>query len=105
MEQPLPCDTTMSGSLSPLIGQSFAPDRVIGPKRIFPDGSEQGYHIAPVRAEPPASAATSMNRKPAACASVAVREGDRNEEPGRLHQRVPRYALRHLLRIVLLLQR
>jgi hypothetical protein len=65
-------------SSSRLIGQSFTPDRMIrlrfGSRWISPDGSGQGYHIAPVRAGPSASAGTSMKRKPAACASVAVRQ-------------------------------
>src|SRR5208282_427195 len=73
-EPPLPCETTMSGSLSPLIGQSLTPGTAMLPRSISPGGSEQGDHIAPLRAGPSASAGTSMKRKPAACASVAVRQ-------------------------------
>src|SRR5258708_37741588 len=73
-EPPLPCETTTSGSLSPLTAQSFTPGRVKLPKTISPGGSEQGYHIAPLSAGPAASAGTSMNRKPAASASPAVRQ-------------------------------
>src|SRR5882672_3989621 len=45
-EPPLPCETTTSGSLLPLMAQSFTPGRVKLPKTISPGGSEQGYHIA-----------------------------------------------------------
>src|SRR5271170_5801444 len=73
-EPPLPCETTTSGILSPLIGQSFTPGKAMLPRSISPGGSEQGYHIAPLRAGPSASAGTSMEQKPAAWASVAVRQ-------------------------------
>src|SRR5438045_2176207 len=71
---PRPCEMTTSGSLSPVIGQSFVPGKVIPPRSISPGSSEQGYHIAPLRTGPSASAGTWMNRKPAACASVAARQ-------------------------------
>jgi hypothetical protein len=45
-----------------------------GPRWISAVGSEQGYHIAPVRAGPSASARTSISRKPAACANVAMKQ-------------------------------
>jgi hypothetical protein len=60
------CETTTSGNLSPLIGQSITPGIAMLPRSISRGGSEQGYQIAPWRAGPSASAGTSMNRKPAA---------------------------------------
>src|SRR3981081_19806 len=73
-EPPLPCETTMSGKFSPSSGQSITPGKVILPRRTSPGGSAQGHHNAPRRAGPPASAGISMNRKPAACATVAARQ-------------------------------
>jgi hypothetical protein len=97
---PLPCETTTSGKFSPPIGQFSTPDTVIPPRSISPDGSEQGYHIAPLRPGPSASAGTSIKRKPAACASDGVRQraiatrnleerisGSRLTEPGRADKR------------------
>ena len=37
-------------------------------------GSQQGYHIAPLRSGASAAAGGSMKRKPTACASLAVRQ-------------------------------
>src|ERR1700730_13649727 len=68
----LPCEMTTSGSLSPLIGQSFTPGKMMSPRSISPGGAVQGVHIAPFIAGPSASAGTSMKRNPAACANVAV---------------------------------
>jgi hypothetical protein len=44
------------------------------PTSIAAGGAPQGYHIAPVRAGPSASAGTSMSWKPAARAIVAAME-------------------------------
>ena len=83
----LPCETTTSGILSPLIGQSFTPGTAMLPRSISPGGSEQGYHIAPLRAGPSASAGTSMKRKPAAlCQRRGETEGDRDEKFDSLHR-------------------
>src|SRR5262249_40461788 len=70
----MPCETTTSGSVSPLMGPSFPPGTAMLSRAISPGGAEQGYHIPPVRAGPAASAGTSMKRKPAACVRVVVRQ-------------------------------
>src|SRR5258708_14247738 len=56
----------MSGNFSPRSGQSLTKGKVNLPKSTSPDVWKQGYHIAPLRAGPSASAGISMNRRPAA---------------------------------------
>src|SRR5262249_42170823 len=105
-EPPLPCETTISGSLSPLIGQSFTPGIVLPSRTTSPGGSEHGDHIPPLRAGPSASAGTSMDRRPAACESAAGRHraiATRNFEP--CMRGSPDGALRHVLMVEFLLWR
>jgi hypothetical protein len=73
-QPPEPCETTMSGSPSPAIGQFLTAAMVTKRNFISCGAAAQGDQTAPVSAGPPASAGMSMSLKPAASAIGAAKQ-------------------------------